>query len=111
MKIWQCSVCGYKYDGDEPPEKCPKCGAPKEKFVELSADQAQLVQRARKSNNLHIALNSLLEQVLDVAAQGIEDNLDPGCLIVFKNAQEQAWKLRQMSLAEIATHVAKGKWS
>lgn len=29
-----CSVCGYVYEGDEPPVKCPQCGAPKEKFVE-----------------------------------------------------------------------------
>jgi ferredoxin-thioredoxin reductase catalytic subunit len=26
-KEWQCSVCGYKYLGDNPPEECPKCGA------------------------------------------------------------------------------------
>ena len=35
MKKWKCSVCGYVHTGDEPPEKCPICGAPKEKFVEL----------------------------------------------------------------------------
>lgn len=34
MKKFVCSVCGYVYEGDEPPEKCPQCGAPKEKFVE-----------------------------------------------------------------------------
>lgn len=28
-----CSVCGYVYEGDEAPEKCPQCKAPKEKFV------------------------------------------------------------------------------
>ncbi len=35
MKKWKCTVCGYVYTGDEPPEKCPICGAPKEKFVEV----------------------------------------------------------------------------
>ena len=29
---WVCSVCGYVHTGFEPPYKCPKCGAPKEKF-------------------------------------------------------------------------------
>lgn len=24
---WVCSVCGYIYTGDEPPEDCPECGA------------------------------------------------------------------------------------
>ena len=28
-----CSVCGYVYEGDEAPERCPQCKAPKEKFV------------------------------------------------------------------------------
>lgn len=28
-----CSVCGYVYEGDEAPEQCPQCKAPKEKFV------------------------------------------------------------------------------
>ncbi len=28
-----CSVCGYVYEGDQPPERCPQCRAPKEKFV------------------------------------------------------------------------------
>ena len=36
MKKWKCSVCGYIHEGDEPPEKCPLCGAEKDKFVEVS---------------------------------------------------------------------------
>ena len=28
-----CSVCGYVHEGNEAPEKCPQCKAPKEKFV------------------------------------------------------------------------------
>ena len=34
MKKFVCSVCGYVYEGDVPPAKCPQCGAPREKFVE-----------------------------------------------------------------------------
>jgi rubrerythrin len=34
MKKFVCSVCGYVFEGDEAPKKCPVCGAPKEKFVE-----------------------------------------------------------------------------
>ncbi|WP_138295987.1 MULTISPECIES: NADH peroxidase [unclassified Clostridium] len=32
MKKWVCSVCGYVYEGIEPPAQCPQCKAPKEKF-------------------------------------------------------------------------------
>ena len=30
---WVCSVCGYVYEGEQPPEKCPQCKAPASKFV------------------------------------------------------------------------------
>ncbi len=38
MKKFVCSVCGYVYEGTEPPAKCPQCGAPASKFVEQAGD-------------------------------------------------------------------------
>ena len=35
MKKWRCSVCGYVHEGEEPPEKCPVCGADKSLFDEI----------------------------------------------------------------------------
>ena len=35
-KIWVCGVCGNTVEG-APPDKCPICGAPREKFVEVDA--------------------------------------------------------------------------
>ena len=37
-KKWTCAICGFVYEGEEPPEKCPQCKAPKSKFKELSED-------------------------------------------------------------------------
>ena len=34
MKKWVCPVCGYVYEGENPPEKCPQCGVPGAKFNE-----------------------------------------------------------------------------
>ena len=34
MKKFVCSVCGYVYEGDAAPEKCPQCGVGADKFVE-----------------------------------------------------------------------------
>jgi rubredoxin/uncharacterized membrane protein len=34
---WRCSVCGYVHTGNEPPEKCPVCGADKTLFVPVTA--------------------------------------------------------------------------
>ncbi len=41
MKKWKCSVCNYIHEGDEPPEKCPVCGADKDKFVEMTEESSQ----------------------------------------------------------------------
>jgi len=32
MAIWKCTVCGETKEGRCRPQKCPKCGASKEKF-------------------------------------------------------------------------------
>ena len=36
MKKFVCTVCGYVYEGMEPPEICPVCKAPADKFKELT---------------------------------------------------------------------------
>ena len=38
MKKWVCSVCGYVYEGENPPEKCPVCGVPASKFTEVQGE-------------------------------------------------------------------------
>ena len=38
MKKWVCPVCGYVYEGDTPPEKCPVCKVSGEKFT-LQAEE------------------------------------------------------------------------
>ncbi len=37
MKKFVCTVCGYIAEGNEAPEFCPQCKAPKEKFKEMVA--------------------------------------------------------------------------
>lgn len=38
-KKWVCPVCGYVYEGENPPEKCPQCGVAGEKFTEVKSDK------------------------------------------------------------------------
>ena len=40
MKKWVCSVCGYVYEGEAAPEKCPQCGVPASKFVEQKGEMS-----------------------------------------------------------------------
>ena len=35
MAKWVCKVCGYVHEGDTPPEKCPQCGVPADKFEKV----------------------------------------------------------------------------
>jgi len=32
-KRWKCTVCGYIYEGSQPPDVCPQCGAFKYQFI------------------------------------------------------------------------------
>lgn len=34
MKTFVCTICGYVYEGDEPPEICPVCDQGAEVFEE-----------------------------------------------------------------------------
>lgn len=108
--MWKCSVCGYIHTGAEAPDKCPKCGAPKDKFVELAEEQAALIVKAARTNDLHMTFCNLMEKVIRVCDEGIELNLDPGCVAAFKAGKEQCQVLKGISKAEMATHVMKNKW-
>jgi hypothetical protein len=35
---WACGICGYLHDDEEPPDSCPVCGAPKNKFAEYNGE-------------------------------------------------------------------------
>jgi hypothetical protein len=106
---WRC-VCGYIHDGDTAPEKCPKCGAPAEKFTLLDEQAADLVERSRRSNVLHCRIVDLARQIEHVCNQGIEDNLDPGCVDVFQKSLAACYDMMKLSMTEMQGHAAKGKW-
>lgn len=59
-KKFICTVCGYVHEGDEAPEKCPVCGAPRSKFREL--DEAA-------------ALKFVTEHELGVAKEGTDEEM------------------------------------
>ena len=40
MARYKCSVCGFIYEGDNPPAVCPRCKQPREKFVVMGAPGA-----------------------------------------------------------------------
>lgn len=110
MPLWKCQVCGLIFEGSEPPEKCPKCGAPKNQFKQLTDQEAQLVTRSRKSNYLHMKALDLLRELLVVAEELIQDNLDPACVKIANEEKEFALTTIQKIMAELEIHMKKGKW-
>lgn len=59
-KVWRCTVCQYEHEGEEAPERCPVCGAPREKFVLVSEGEPEVVAEAGDTP-------STLEEVRDRA--------------------------------------------
>jgi len=108
--LFKCTVCGYIHEGDSAPDKCPKCGAPKEKFVALSEEEAKKIYVSDRTNDIHAELIILAMKIEKLAKEGIGLNLDPPCLALFNQAKDDAWVLKQKCKAEIASHLSKGKW-
>jgi len=108
--MWKCTVCNFVWLGDGAPDVCPRCGAPKEKFEEVPADKAELARRSALSNCLHQKLTAALDEALAIARAGIEDDLDPGCVKIFRETEAFADEMKRKIMAEIVVHVGKGKW-
>ena len=63
MKTWVCTVCGYVWEGETAPEKCPQCGVPGSKFTVMEEGK----------------LNFACEHVIGVGAKGkIDDGVYEG---------------------------------
>lgn len=109
--MWKCSVCNYVHEGDHAPEKCPKCGAPAEKFNQFEEAQVELVHRSRYGNSLLVNLIAMTDELEGLAEEGIEDNLDPACSKLWEAVLSFAKFARQSAKAEVNNHIAKGKWN
>jgi len=55
MAKWKCTVCGYIHEGDTPPEKCPVCKQPAEKFVKIEEAPANKYAGTQTEKNLEAA--------------------------------------------------------
>lgn len=108
--MFRCKACFYIQEGEAAPDVCPKCGAPKEQFEELNSSSALLIERARKSNELLTKAMTLLKELERTAKEGKEDNLDPGCLNLFRRMEDCSLMLVGMIKAEIQSHIIKNKW-
>lgn len=110
VKKFRCKSCLYIHQGNNAPDICPKCGAPKEQFELIPENISALIDRSKYTNNLLMESYKIIDNLQDLAVKGISDNLDPGCLYIFRHINEISNILKAMILAEINTHTQKGKW-
>lgn len=108
--LWKCSVCGYIAEGDKAPEKCPKCGAPSEKFNVLEESDAKKIYDSDRTNDIHHEIAAYAAKIIKLCEEGVEINLDPGCNAAFIASKNRAWEVKQLVKAEVATHVGKEKY-
>lgn len=109
-KLFRCNVCGYVYEGTEAPETCPKCGAPKDQFVEMSSEDSEKIYKADRTNDIHMEMITLSAKIVQLCEEGIGINLDPPCVSCFEKAKNEAWVIKQRAKAELEGHMKRGKW-
>ena len=69
MKKWECTVCGYIHEGNEPPDECPVCSADKSMFVEIIADTNTTGKAARavvspKKPTLLVTISAMASELI-----------------------------------------------
>ena len=69
MKKWVCTVCGYVYEGEAAPEKCPVCKAPASKF--------KLMEEGRNWAAEHVV--GVAQGVDERIIQGLRENFNGEC--------------------------------
>ena len=110
MKIWRCEVCGYLHEGDEPPEFCPKCGAPRDKFVLLDEEEAQMMIDARNTKAKYGEILKRLDEIHRLAQEGLDLDLDEGCNRIFTKTREETAGILEMIKDELAGHASECIW-
>ena len=77
MKKWVCSVCGYVYEGENPPAECPVCHVGADKFIEQKEEKswaAEHVVGVGKSFG-----NDVPEEVRKEIIDGLRANFEGEC--------------------------------
>jgi len=70
MKKFVCTVCGYVHEGEAPPERCPLCNAPAEKFELQGEGAGQWADEHRVG---------LAREVDEKVLEGLRENFTAEC--------------------------------
>ncbi len=93
-----------------PQEPCFKCGAPATSFEELVGEAKDKVYASDRTNDIYCEIIDKIMDIEKLSKEGKEIGLDPNCVKAFDCFVDLAWRVKQVSKAELAAHMSKGKW-
>lgn len=100
MKKFVCKVCGYVYEGETPPEKCPICKAPGSMFEEQKEEKASWADQ-------HVV--GVAKGVDEEILQGLRDNFTGECSEVGMYLAMARVAYRE-GYAEVGMYYEKAAW-
>ena len=77
MKKWVCPVCGYVHEGDTPPEKCPVCKVPGERFTLQAEELSWAAEHVLGVGKVFGA--DVPEDVKETIISGLRSNFEGEC--------------------------------
>ncbi len=77
MKKWVCPVCGYVHEGDVPPEKCPVCKVPGEKFKLMEEEKSWAAEHVMGVGK--VFSDDVPEDVRKEIIEGLRRNFEGEC--------------------------------
>jgi rubrerythrin len=107
MKKFVCSVCGYVHEGEDAPDFCPQCKAPKAKFVEQSADMSWAAEHV-----IGVAQGAPADIIEDIRANFNGECMEAGMYLAmaraaFREGYAEVGLYYEKAALEEAEHAAK----
>lgn len=84
-KKFQCTVCGYIYEGDEAPEFCPQCRQPKSKFKEMVDEDLTFVTE----HEIGVAKGTGDEMIADLNAHFVGECTEVGMYLAMSRQADR----------------------
>ena len=78
MSKYVCPVCGYVYEGDEPPAFCPQCKVPGSKFKKVEEPAASAAAPAAAPAKGKLALPKMACEHIVGSAKGLDERVVQG---------------------------------
>ena len=97
MAKWVCGICGYVFEGENPPEQCPVCKAPASKFVKQAEEMTWAAE--------HVV--GIAADVPEEIKQGLRENFNGESRVAFREGYPEIGLYWEKAAFEEAEHAAK----